>query len=159
MTTSEHTAETETDEQFPSVSGDVEAEVEKRSADGADGLLRRKTFVIQGARFDDPEHPAHAPNKAFVLEEAIQNGLHPKAEPELDDAFVQDTNRRGVETWEVTYTVEVTPAAIDTDNQATTVTAHDFIEARGGSTEGDPGEALSAQEADVPRPRAQTSGS
>jgi len=124
-------------EQFPAVSGDVQGEIEKRSADGANGNKLRKVYVAQGEGYDDPEHPSHAANKAHFLEEAIQRGLHPKAEPELVDAYQQTKTRRGLETWEVVYEVEVEPASIDEGAAADTVTPRVFIEKRGGDTQGE----------------------
>ena len=127
--------------------GNVEAsghknEVALRSPDGPgeDDNSFRKVFVCQGEGFDRDDHPSHNANKAHVLEEAIQRGLHPKGEPELTDAFVQSTNRRGVSTWEVVYEVEVVPASVDDAPPSDTVSPRAFIEGLGGTTNPDPAE-------------------
>lgn len=106
-------------EQFPSLQGDQAAEVEKRSADGAEGTERHKTFVVQGEGLDASDHPAHEANKLFVLDEAIQNGLHPTGEARFVGAKLQARTRRGVETWEVTYGVTTVPAVVHEDASET----------------------------------------
>lgn len=124
-------------EQFPAVGGDVEREIEKRSADGANGNRFRKVHVASGSGYDSPGHPAHDRNKAHLLEEAIQRGLHPKGEPELVDAYQQTVTRRGQETWEVVYEVDVKPASVDEEPPSDTVSPRAFIEDLGGSTDGE----------------------
>lgn len=105
-------------EQFPSLHGQPEVEVEARSADGAEGTSYRKTFVLLGTF---PEgHPAHEDNARHTLEEAIQRGLHPKGEARLVDTK-EVPEVRDLVSSELTYEVEVVPAAVD-DEAPTTVT-------------------------------------
>lgn len=123
-------------DQFPSLEGNEETEVEQRSADGADGLTYYKVFRGQGDQpaFADQANPVHNANKAAVLQEALNRGLHPKDEPFLVDVELHSVNRRGVETCDVRYGVEVEPAAIDVNHPEGTVEPTEFIENLGGHT-------------------------
>lgn len=112
-------------EQFPAVGGDVQGEIEQRTADGADEGRFVKTFVVQGEVGDDS--PMHAMNANGVVQEAIQRGLHPKGNVYLVDRNVIE-DRRATST-ELTYAVDVTPASIDHEPE-TTVTPSDLNEAK-----------------------------
>jgi hypothetical protein len=123
-------------EQFPATDGTKEGratEVEQRSADGAAGTRYVKEFVTEpGAEHNEPMHEA---NKAGVLQEAIQRGLHPRGEARFDGAEVHTTEsgprvfRHAV----LTYSVEVIPASVDTRPTETT-TPRDQIESDDGDT-------------------------
>lgn len=117
-------------EQFPSIEGDVEREIAERSADGAEGLIYYKVFRAQGdqAAFADEANPVHKDNKAAVLQEALNRGLHPKEEPFLANVELNSVNRRGVETCDVRYGVEVEPAVIDVNHPEDTVEPAEFLQ-------------------------------
>ncbi|ANZ35249.1 hypothetical protein BBK82_03340 [Lentzea guizhouensis] len=126
-------------EQFPSLKGTEEGreqEVEQRSADGSDGTRFEKKFIVdKGAENSEPQHEA---NRANVLEDAIQRGLHPRGEVRFDGA--EDITREPAEPGrrffplvELTYSVETIPAAVDTQ-PAETTTPRDQIESDDGST-------------------------
>jgi hypothetical protein len=123
-------------EQFPAVAGTEQGraeEVEQRSADGAEGTRHVKVFVTEpGAEQNAAMHEA---NKAAVLQEAIQRGLHPRGEVRFDGAEVK-TTESGPRTFrhaELTYSVEVVPASVDTKSVETT-TPRDQIESDDGDT-------------------------
>ncbi|MEQ3538753.1 hypothetical protein WHI96_07965 [Pseudonocardia tropica] len=112
-----------TAEQFPSLHGDVGAEIAQRTpGETVDQTLDqpetkpetaevfRKTFVVAGQV--GREHPMHADNARRVLDEAIQRGLHPTAEAELVDVE-EIPEVRGGFTTRLTYTCEVVPAVVD----------------------------------------------
>lgn len=126
-------------EQFPSLQGTEEGreqEVEQRSADGSDGTRFEKKFIVdKGAEHSEAQHEA---NKANVLEDAIQRGLHPRGEVRFDGA--EDLTREPAEPGrryfplvELTYSVETIPAAVDTQPVETT-TPRDQIASDDGST-------------------------
>jgi len=123
-------------EQFPATTGTEEGraeEVEQRSTDGAEGTRHVKVFVTEpGAEQNEAMHEA---NKAGVLQEAIQRGLHPRGDVRFDGAEVK-TTQSGPRTFqhaELTYSVEVIPASVDTEPTETT-TPRDQIESDDGST-------------------------
>ncbi|MFC5947071.1 hypothetical protein ACFQH9_02110 [Pseudonocardia lutea] len=113
-------------EQHPALDGDPEAEVEQRSVDGAEDGYFYKTFLMQGTGYNTPEHPAHPANKAVVVEEAIQRGLHPVGEPEGASAEVVRRGRRAHLNTELTYRVAVVPAVVHEEPQET-VTPSDVV--------------------------------
>lgn len=123
-------------EQFPAVAGTAEGraeEVEQRSADGADGTRHIKVFVTEPGAEQNPA--MHEANKAGVLQEAIQRGLHPRGDVRFDGAEVKTTTS-GPRTFQhavLTYSVEVVPASVDTKPTETT-TPRDQIESDDGST-------------------------
>lgn len=102
---------------------DPEAEVAARSADGSEGTRHVKEFVVLGASVGDEDGPEHAPNKVAVLQEAIQRGLHPRGDVSYDGA---ETLGDGVSRL-LRYSVEVVPAAVDSEPGNTT-TPRDKIE-------------------------------
>lgn len=100
--------------QFPALYGDPEAEVASRSADGHEGTVFRKTFLVSGQVGE--EHPMHEHNKRAALEEAIQRGLHPRGEPRLVEVeHVCTDERRGTVSTASTYAVETVPSSVDHD--------------------------------------------
>lgn len=123
-------------EQFPAKAGTEEGraeEVEQRSADGAAGDRYVKEFVTEpGAQHNAAMHEA---NKAAVLQEAIQRGLHPRGEVRFDGAEEQ-TSESGSRVFKhavLTYSVRVVPASVDTQPGETT-TPRDQVESDGGDT-------------------------
>lgn len=118
-------------EQHPALRGDKPAEVEARSADGAEGTSFHKTFVIAGPAEVGKDHPSHDDNVVRVLEEAIQRGLHPKGEAKLVGTEVVDKDRRGVVSTACTYAVDVEPAVTDAE-APTTVTPSKALKTREG---------------------------
>lgn len=101
--------------QHPAVHGDSAAEVDKRSADGADGSRHTKEFVVLGPQFGEADGPEHQANKVGVFQEAIQYGLHPRGDVRLDGVeTLQDGVSRSFR-----YSVEVVPASVDVRPQDT----------------------------------------
>lgn len=100
-----------------------EAEVEKRSADGSEGTRHEKDFVVLGNDLGDKDGPLHDPNKLAVLQEAIQRGLHPRGDVSFDGSELLGD---GV-SYQLRYSVEVVPAAVDGEAEKTT-TPRDKIE-------------------------------
>ena len=91
----------------------------------------RKTFVLQGLRIDldrdaegnsksfDEFDETHRANKDATLQEAINKGLHPKAQAELESG--PDLVHSGLNStsYSYTYAVACVPAAIDLDPDST----------------------------------------
>ena len=102
---------------------DPEAEVAKRSADGSDGTRHVKEFVLLGSALPKEDGPDHNPNKVGVLQEAIQRGLHPRGDVSFDGIETLDDGVSRL----FRYSVEVVPAAVDSEPQKTT-TPRDKIE-------------------------------
>jgi hypothetical protein len=100
-----------------------EAEVAARSADGSQGDRHVKEFVVLGDALPDADGPEHEPNKVGVLQEAIQRGLHPRGDVSFDGS---ETLGDGVSRL-LRYSVEVIPAAVDSEPENTT-TPRDKIE-------------------------------
>lgn len=122
-------------EQFPAVAGTEEGraeEVEQRSADGSEGTRHVKVFVTEPGAEQNPA--MHEANKAAVLQEAIQRGLHPRGEARLDGAEIKtsESGRRTFQHAFLTYSVEVIPASVDTKSTETT-TPRDQIKSDGGT--------------------------
>lgn len=116
--------------QFPAKAGAPEAEVDERSADGAEGTRHVKEFVVLSAHWPGTgEEEAHAANRAAVVNEAIQRGLHPRGDVSFDGSAEHGD---GVSTV-LTYSVETVPASVDHTPQDTT-TPRDVIEEVGGDT-------------------------
>lgn len=100
----------------------AEREIDKRSADGAEGNAFVK--VIRAAYQDDNlTEDLHNRNKDAVLREAINRGLHPKGEVEHVSTALFNETRRGSKTFDVTYKVQVVPAAADTQPEQTVTPA------------------------------------
>jgi hypothetical protein len=111
--------------QFPAKAGEPEVEVDERSADGSDGMRFVKKFVVLARQWggSDDEHTA---NKAGVVNEAIQRGLHPRGNVSFDGAEDQPD---GV-SLTLTYSVETVPASVDHSSEDTT-TPRKVIEGNG----------------------------
>lgn len=104
--------------QHPALKGAPEVEVEARSADSdgqTDGRWR-KTFVqFPASDFEPNAEQIHEDNKAVLLQEAINAGVHPKGEPTFDGSELQ---RDGV-SLELNYSVESVPSVVDADAPGT----------------------------------------
>jgi hypothetical protein len=99
-----------------------EAEVAKRSADGSDEWKCVKEFVVLGDALTE-DGPGHDANKAVVLQEAIQRGLHPRGDVSFDGTeLLNDGVSRALR-----YSVAVVPASSDAEPEKTT-TPRDQIE-------------------------------
>ncbi|MEU1272986.1 hypothetical protein [Streptomyces sp. NPDC005799] len=116
-------------EQHPAKAGEPEVEVDKRSADGSEGTRHVKEFVVSSGNWPDGDDAAHEANKAAVLNEAIQRGLHPRGDVSFDGATEHVDSVSTV----LTYSVETVPASVDHTPQETT-TPRDAIEDAGGDT-------------------------
>ena len=101
--------------QFPAKAGAPDVEVDQRSADGSSGTRFVKEFVVLARQWggSDGEHTA---NKAGVVNEAIQRGLHPRGDVAFDGAEDQPD---GVSV-ALAYSVETVPASVDHAPQDTT---------------------------------------
>jgi hypothetical protein len=101
--------------QFPAKAGEPEAEVAERSADGSDGTRFVKQFVVLAARWTDEDYQ-HEANRAGVVNEAIQHGLHPRGAVSFDGG---ETHPDGL-SLVLTYSVETVPASVDHQPEDTT---------------------------------------
>lgn len=108
--------------QHPAKAGEPATEVDERTADGADGMRFVKEFVVLSSQWTD-EDDAHEANKAGVVNEAIQRGLHPRGDVSFDGA---EDHPDGV-SLTLTYSVETVPASVD-HNPGLTTTPRDVIE-------------------------------
>jgi hypothetical protein len=109
--------------QHPALDGDVQGEIDHRTADptGTPGRFAR-TFHLGGLGWARPDHPVHAQNAAEVVGDAMRRGLHPKGNVHLVDAVEHDEPRS--QRTVLTYEVDVVPAIVDEDVN-TTSTPHD----------------------------------
>lgn len=114
--------------QHPAKAGEPEVEVDERTADGSDGMRFVKEFVVLAARWNDEDYQ-HEANRAGVVNEAIQRGLHPRGDVRFDGAEGHPDGLSLV----LTYSVETVPASVDHHPEDTT-TPRDVIEADGGDT-------------------------
>jgi hypothetical protein len=114
--------------QFPAKAGAPEVEVDERSADGAKGTRHVKEFVVPAARWTGEDYQ-HEANRAGVVNEAIQRGLHPRGDVAFDG---QEEHPDGV-SLVLTYSVETVPSSVDHQPEDTT-TPRDVIEADGKDT-------------------------
>ncbi|MFD9223811.1 hypothetical protein ACFWDI_28360 [Streptomyces sp. NPDC060064] len=109
--------------QHPATAGEPEVEVDQRSADGSDGMRFVKEFVVLGAGWETADDAAHDANRAGVVQEAIQRGLHPRG----DVSFDGETQQPDGVSVSLSYSVEVVPAAVD-DHAEDTTTPRKVIE-------------------------------
>jgi hypothetical protein len=103
-------------QQHPAKAGEPEVEVDKRSADGSNSMSFVKEFVVTSGNWPGGDDPVHDANKATVLSEAVQRGLHPRGAVSFDG---MTDHVDGVSTV-LTYSVETVPASVDTAPQETT---------------------------------------
>lgn len=116
-------------EQYPALSGDHAAEVGQRSVDGSDGTRYIKHIVILARHWPGQGDGAyHQGNRAAVVNEAIQRGLHPRG----DVSFVGAESHPDGESVTLAYSVETVPAVIDHRPQDAT-TPHDAIKGDGAA--------------------------
>jgi hypothetical protein len=115
-------------EQHPAKAGAPEVEVDKRTADGADGMSFVKEFVILASVWDADGYD-HMANKAGVANESIQRGLHPRGDVSFDGAQAHDDGESMI----LAYSVETVPASVDHQPEDTT-TPRDIIDDAGGDT-------------------------
>jgi hypothetical protein len=108
--------------QHPAKAGEPEVEVDKRTADGADDMRFVKEFVVLAARWNDEDYQ-HEANRAGVVNEAIQRGLHPRGKVSFDGATEHADGLSLV----LAYSVETVPASVDHHPEDTT-TPRDVIE-------------------------------
>jgi hypothetical protein len=101
--------------QHPAKAGEPEAEVAERTADGAQGMRFVKQFVVLAARWNDEDYQ-HEANRAGVVNEAIQRGLHPRGTVAFDGA---EPHADGL-SLTLTYSVETVPASVDHHPEETT---------------------------------------
>lgn len=105
-------------EQHPALDGDPEAEIARRSPDGADGHHWIKEFVyriLPGHRFD-PDAMDHTANLAGTAQAAIQAGVRPKGMPVFLGARPHETAPDNIV---LGYAVPVVPAVTDTEPETT----------------------------------------
>ena len=124
MATAKKTSSART-RQHPAKAGEPEVEVDKRTADGSDGMRFVKEFVVLAARWNDQDYQ-HEANRAGVVNEAIQRGLHPRGDVSFDG---QEQHPDGL-SLVLTYSVETVPASVD-HNPAETTTPRKVIEGEG----------------------------
>jgi hypothetical protein len=112
MATSKKTAAAR---QFPAKAGAPDVEVDERSADGSDGTRFVKEFVVLARQWGDSDGE-HTANKAGVVNEAIQRGLHPRGDVSFDGAEDQPDGQ----SLTLPYSVETVPASVDHQPEDTT---------------------------------------
>jgi hypothetical protein len=108
--------------QHPAKAGEPEVEVDERSPDGSEGTRFVKEFVVLAARWTDEDYQ-HEANRAGVVNEAIQRGLHPRGDVSFDG---QEQHPDGL-SLTLTYSVDTVPASVDHQPEDTT-TPRDVIE-------------------------------
>lgn len=120
--------------QHPALDGDVQGEIDHRTADPAGTPGRfRKVFHLSGLGWARADHPVHLANAGEVLGDALRRGLHPKGDVHLVDTAEHD-ERRSQHT-ALTYEVDVVPAVVDDDAEST-LTPHDVAMAAAERKEG-----------------------
>lgn len=125
--------------QFPSLDGHAAAEVAQRTEPETEGSWFRHVFTVHN-RAHTPglpeDHEFHRNNFVAVLQRALQQGLHPKAAPELESEEPHSTDPNHTD---LTYRVQVVPAVADED-PTTTVTPSALLTGvgAGGVTRAEP---------------------
>ena len=114
--------------QFPAKAGAPDVEVDERSADGASGTRHVKEFVVRSDRWTGEDYQ-HEANRAALVGEAIQRGLHPRGDVSFDGQEDHPDGKSLV----LTYSVETVPSSVDHQPEDTT-TPRDVIEADGKDT-------------------------
>jgi hypothetical protein len=110
----------------------------------ADGRYR-KVFTVAVPRtstpgrdpevdWSDSQHDAmHEANKVAVLQEALNRGLHPRAEAQFDGPVDQNVAEEAAASVSLVYSVEAVPAA-DDETAASAYTPSAALADQGGST-------------------------
>lgn len=132
--------------QFPSLDGDLEAEVAQRTEPDTDGSWFRRVFTVHNRAHTTglPEdHEIHAANRTAVIQQALQQGLHPKAQPELESE--EPCPSDPANHTNLTYRVQVVPAVADTDPWSTVTPSNPY-----GDPDGRPPYEESTSEPDAP---------
>jgi hypothetical protein len=111
--------------QHPAKAGEPETEVDERTADGADGMRFVKEFVVLAARWTGEDYQ-HEANRAGMVGEAIQRGLHPRGKVAFDGQELQGDGLSLL----LRYSVETVPASVDTHPEDT-ATPRKVIEGEG----------------------------
>lgn len=120
--------------QFPSLDGDLEAEVAQRTEPETEGSWFRKVFTVHNRAHTvglDLDHPVHQANAVAVLQSALQQGLHPKSQPVLESE--QPNASDPARHTDLTYRVHVVPAVADTDPFSTCTPSNPYGEYGRGS--------------------------
>lgn len=96
---------------FPSLHGEPEVEIAKRTSDRQSGedTRFRKRFLVQKEANVLSDESTHPRNFVSVVEQAIQQGLHPQGVPTFDGT---EDHPSGQSVY-LDYSVEVIPAAVD----------------------------------------------
>jgi hypothetical protein len=105
--------------QFPSLDGNPEAEVAQRTEPDTDGSWFRRIFTVHNrhhTRGLPADHESHLTNFGAVLQQALQQGLHPKAAPELESEQDHPSDRNSTN---LTYRVQVVPSVADVHPETT----------------------------------------
>jgi hypothetical protein len=125
MAAAKKTASSARARQHPAKAGEPEVEVDERSPDGSEGTRFVKEFVVLAARWTDEDYQ-HEANRAGVVNEAIQRGLHPRGDVAFDG---QEQHPDGL-SLTLTYSVDTVPASVDHQPEDTT-TPRDVIDGEG----------------------------
>jgi hypothetical protein len=105
--------------QFPSLDGNAAAEVAQRTEPETSDNWFRKVFTVHNrahTRDLPPDHEMHLTNFVGVLQSALQQGLHPKAAPELESETDHPSDKNSTN---LTYRVQVVPAVADVHAETT----------------------------------------
>ena len=108
--------------QFPAKAGEEAVEVDQRSPDGAKDTRHIKEFVVPAARWTGEDYQ-HEANRAALVNEAIQRGLHPRGDVAFDG---QEDHPDGLSLI-LTYSVDTVPSSVD-HNPEDTTTPRDVID-------------------------------
>jgi hypothetical protein len=108
-----------------------EADIAARSGhcDAPESSRFVRVFPLPTEHLGSDDENLHKRNATAVLQEAIQQGLHPRGEVSFDGVVDQATDEPGYDVRyplsHLTYSVECVPAGIDADaSQTTTPGAH-----------------------------------
>jgi hypothetical protein len=108
------------------VAADPEADIAARSGhcDAARSNRFVRVFPVATGHLGSDDEAMHARNGVAVVQEAIQQGLHPRGEVSFDGVVDQDPSEPGYDARypvsHLTYSVECVPAGIDPDASKTT---------------------------------------
>ena len=83
---------------------------------------------------DDQHRAMHEANKVAVLQEAINRGLHPKAEARFEGQLEATLAEEAAASASLEYSVEVVPATEDGEEAASTYTPSAALVDQGGTT-------------------------
>jgi hypothetical protein len=114
--------------QFPAKAGAPDVEVGERSPDGSKGTRHVKEFVVRADTWTGEDYQ-HEANRAALVGEAIQRGLHPRGDVSFEDQEEHPDGKSLV----LTYSVETVPSSVD-DKAEETTTPRDVIEGDGQDT-------------------------